>query len=306
MTAEADRIPQYMALFAKPGNVYTEMLDDDHANALIQCIRDGRILRQLTSCIPSADLASTLNSVIHEAKYYTTLDNIMSTFWHVDDIALCPGERWILKLPTIYSSVYASCLESSLSSTVRGTAIRAELMQQIDRSNTMFYELAHASSNETGITPYCVPIFIILFHKSHFSLLSSIDGAFWHHHDSLPNSPHESYAPLWLRTVYGDDPERRIVQIASMQHIISDAQTHLSIMHMPWIQSDGVSCLLYVIATIDFFMSSRVASYPYLPPAVSSNMVNAYITRLRFICTSWEKSVQIYNTQPHTGTNKFL
>ncbi len=142
----------------------------------------------------------------------------------------------------------------------------------------------------------CEPLFVILFDAGHYSVLVTVDGLKWFHYDSLRSQTHAAFADRFLQSLNSARRRYSAAASRSKRKEITDslpkawrpcangqqARSCLSIVKEQMrmrkdpvagplmvpcqtaFQTDGVSCLLFVHAYIDYFMYTRGAYYPVI------------------------------------------
>lgn len=160
-------------------------------------------------------------------------------------------------------------------------ALRTVLLAVETVITSAFVELGMGTMR---IVQHCRPLLVVLNSRTHYSLLSTVDGCNWYHHDSMPGL-HAMYATHWLSCV-GYLFDRYAPQLNRPDFVLRGKPPLPSPAHV-WRQRDGISCHLYSILTALYFTGTHFATWPYLPP--DSTEVEAAIQRLRNL------GIRLYN-----------
>tara|TARA_B110001454_G_C12701948_1_gene426941 strand:- start:109 stop:1185 length:1077 start_codon:yes stop_codon:yes gene_type:complete len=102
----------------------------------------------------------------------------------------------------------------------------------------------------------------------HFTVAISVDGIKWYHYDSMQGNANsfaverglenarQMLAAAHAAGAISNQPPNRF----DVVHMTSNPGEYK--MHVPALQNDNVSCLLYAIATLDFFICTRFDTFP--------------------------------------------
>lgn len=149
----------------------------------------------------------------------------------------------------------------------------------------------------------CSPLACIVHDadSKHFSVIITIDGNKWYHFDS-------TFSGLNNRAVVDGLENARILLMTAFLDGFIEARppNKFQIVHMsqsgngypthaPVLQFDGVSCLLYAIATLDFFVRTKFNTFPVIE-ALDGVYIQSAIPEMRKFCISlFHDSYAYYN-----------